>query len=258
MAVTAFRLFKSTSLRWNRGLCRKHPGGVLSCQGANLLGVWHRSELASSRHTASVLQSRHLFARTHWSVSRPSAAGPGAAAAAAAAAASVASAAAPAAEAAVPTMDEDICSLIQQIHDSPTQAVLHATGGGFQVCGQAACVTCVPAWPAATAKQRQGRDCAGVVMAADGAWRITHGAGRPRAVCTAGPGRVAGGCSASLIRIAANCTGHGDGRVSGSRAGRHVRHAGHRPGLQLCARHRPPQARGPQGELPGCTSHDPC
>jgi hypothetical protein len=34
-------------------------------------------------------------------------------------------------------MDEDVRRLIQQIHDSPVQAVLYATGGGFQVGGQA-------------------------------------------------------------------------------------------------------------------------
>jgi hypothetical protein len=95
-------------------------------------------------------------------------------------------------------------------------------------------------------------------MAADGAWRVAHGARCTRAIRTAGPGRCAGGCRASLVCIASNCTGHGDGGVQSSGAGRHVRHPNHRPGLQLRARHRPPQARRPQGELPCCTSRAPC
>jgi hypothetical protein len=142
MAFNAFRSLKSTSLRSSCGLCCKRLGGSSYCQGANLLGVAHRSALSASRHRPGLVQSRYPSDRTHWSLSRPAVAGAGAAAPAA-------SAAVPAAEAAVSMMDQEICRLIQQIHDSPAQAVLYATGGGFQVGVQAACMINGAAWPAA-------------------------------------------------------------------------------------------------------------
>ena len=137
MAVAVFRLLKSTSLRSSCGLHRQSSCGISTYRGASLLGEWQCGERATSRHRAGLVQSKHPPDRSHLSLSRPAAAGAGAAAAAASAASASAASAAPAAEAAVRIMDEDVRRLIHQLHDSPAQAVLYATGGGFQVGGQA-------------------------------------------------------------------------------------------------------------------------
>ena len=112
-----------------RGLLLVHRASLLTRVQHPLPQLAAAHQGSRFQAICSRLQSRsfsYIPSLPHRSSLRPQAAGGSRSSTAAAAAAALAGRTAAA-------MDADVQQLVAQIHDAPTQAVLYATGGGFQV-----------------------------------------------------------------------------------------------------------------------------